>query len=44
VISGSLGDIVITTNWNFQVTITDIDPLNPANRMTASFDLTISTG
>lgn len=44
VISGTLNDIVITTNWEFQVTITDVDPLNPGNTMSATFDLTISTG
>lgn len=42
VISGSLGDLVETTTWTFDVNVTDTDPLNSGNSISVSFELSIS--
>jgi len=41
-ISGTLNDVIIGQEWTFAVHLTDTDPLNPSNRITASFQLSIS--
>jgi putative Ig domain-containing protein/Big-like domain-containing protein len=42
-ISGDLGDLIAGTTWTFNVIITDEDPANPANAISTSFQLSITS-
>jgi hypothetical protein len=41
-ISGMLSDVITGQDWTFEVHITDTDPLNSSNTITASYQLSIS--
>ncbi|HET9897815.1 MAG TPA: putative Ig domain-containing protein [Streptosporangiaceae bacterium] len=41
-ISGTLHDIVVSTTWTFEVHLSDTDPLNTSNQISAEFQLSIS--
>jgi Putative Ig domain/Bacterial Ig-like domain (group 2) len=40
-ITGTLGDLIVNQKWTFNVNITDTDPLNPNNKISVSFQLSI---